>query len=188
MGPPEEGPLTYPEALEKLLQELLEQRCYVIEFAFHFDSLEQSFRGSAGIEGADPNWVRRVVDLRSRFEPAFQQARRFAEDKDLAALDRAFGLCASLQFEFRELLARGGHLMEPDGGWQRFLLAPPRQGRDWQDRWGAQVTRHQGLTTVDFKCLSCGWEFRFVSEVGSAEEAELPFDESWTSGKAGGLR
>ena len=168
--------MTYPEALEELLQELLEQRCYVIEFAFHFDRLEKAFLEASRVEVEEKNWVARVGEVRERLAPAFAQARKFAEEKDLAALDRAFGLCASLRFEFEELLARGHHLFEGEL-WCRHLVAPPRQGRDWQQSWGAEVTRHQGLTTVDFKCRTCGWEFRFVSEVGSAEEAELPFEE-----------
>lgn len=172
---------TFPQALQALLQELLEQRCYVIEFAFHFDRLEKAFEQGVDpleVAGLDPVWLRKAEDLRAKFSPAFDQARRFAQEKDLAALDRAFGLCASLRFDFEELLARGAHLFSsPPSNWRTALEAPPREGRDWQQRWGAEVTRHQGLTTVDFKCRTCGWEFRFVSEVGSAEEAELPFEE-----------
>lgn len=165
--------------LEQLLEDLLAQRIYVIEFAWHFTQLKSWLQAAhhwVSAQAADEHGLRlQAVDAIEQTGAALDHAAAFASNKDLSALDRAFGLAARYRFPLDELAARARQ-----AGWpelSRRLNYDGPDHRQWQEQWDSRVTRHHGVTRATFRCKTCDWDFTFVSEVGSVEELELPFEE-----------
>lgn len=177
-------PLNPARHLELLVELLLAQRLYAIEFAWSFTVLERHLQAAA-------QWLRRLpplsaeqdsvrgltLDLLESLGGAIDHLRIFAEQADLGALDRGLAAARTLRFPLDEAAARaelvGGLLRE----FTPRVWSDPTVGRPWQKDWEASVVRHMGESRVTFVCKTCGWDFTYVAEVGSAEELELPFRE-----------
>ncbi|MBI3925623.1 MAG: hypothetical protein HY319_08795 [Armatimonadetes bacterium] len=170
--------------LELLLEALLGQRLYSVEFAWAFTVLERHLRESRRwlecLEqlSDDESSVReRTLSVLSELGEAMQEVRRFAEEGELGALDRGLAGARRARFPLDEMAARADRVGGPIAFLRERIWSDSSADRPWQEAWDATVSRHRGETRVTFACKTCGWDFTYVAEAGSAEELEVPFSE-----------
>lgn len=158
--------------LENLVEEVLAQKIFAVDFAYGFTRLERHVAG-----------VRAWLETQQRPLPALEELQRaldfvraFAEEKSLGDLDRGLALARSATWSLEEAMARatveGGVMAELPGR----LRIDPALERAWQHRWSARVYRHQGESRMVFACKSCDFELTYVAEA-AVGEIELPFEE-----------
>lgn len=159
--------------MEHLVEAVLAQKLYAVEFAWGFTLLERhldelTFEPRSDDERAFAGRLQRTV---GGLRAALAHIRHFTEEVDLGELDRGLAGARAEIFAFDELqaLARRLNLSELA---DRLFVSDALE-RDWQESWEASVTRHQGETRAVFTCRVCGWELAWVQEAGSAEELEL---------------
>lgn len=180
--PPEvEHPVNPARQLERLLEDVLAQRIFAVDFAWGFTLLERHLAGARGwVEGLDGLEPARELQREqalgalSRMDEAMARARAFVEEGDLADLDRALAAARQAAWSFEEVFAAARDGEGVVGEIPARLRVEPRVEREWQREWSATVTRHQGESRATFRCKECGWEFSYVEEA-PAGELEVPF-------------
>ncbi len=163
--------------MEHLVEAVLAQKLYAVEFAWGFTVLERhleelTFEPQTDEERAFAHRLQRTV---ASLRGALAHIRQFTEEVDLGALDRGLAGARAEIFPFDELQALARRMNLPELAERLFV--PEALERGWQEAWEGSVTRHEGETRAVFTCRTCGWELTWVEEVGSAEELELPFSE-----------
>ncbi len=158
--------------LEQLVEEVLAQKIFAVDFAFGFSRLERHLAGVRTWLAAHDRSLPAVDEL----QKALDSVRAFAEQKTLGDLDRGLAAARSATWMLEDAMARatveGGIMSElPDR-----LRIDPALERDWQERWQAKVYRHQGESRMVFACKTCDFEFTYVAEA-PVGEVELPFEE-----------
>lgn len=163
--------------LEHLVEAVLAQKLYAVEFAWGFTLLEQHLDSLAHQPRNDEEraFGERLERAVQALRVAMAQVRRFTEEVDLGELDRGLAGARAQIYPFDELQALARRLQLTELAEGMFVLEALERG--WQRSWEASVTRHQGETRAVFTCRACGWELTWVQEVGSAEELEMPFAE-----------
>lgn len=158
--------------LEQLVEEVLAQKIFAVDFAYGFSRLERHLaevRAWLSAEG-------REVPALEELQEALDSVRAFTEQKTLGDLDRGLAAARRATWKLEEAMARatveGGAMAElPER-----LRIDPELKRDWQTRWSARVFRHQGESRMVFACKTCDFEFTYVAEA-PVGEVELPFEE-----------
>lgn len=162
--------------LERLVEEVLSQKIFAVDFAWGFTLLERHLAAAAAWLATQPESLtrERTRNALERLDEAMGHLRTFVEENRLPELDRGLAAARQAAWDLEEAfaLARREGLHElPD----RVSIEPAVQ-RDWQREFAATVTRHQGESRVTFTCRRCGWEFSYVEEA-PVGELEVPFEE-----------
>lgn len=162
-----EQPINPARHLENLVEEVLAQKIFAVDFAYGFTRLE---RHLAGVR----EWLEgREVDGLAELEQAMASVRAFVEQKTLGDLDRGLATARRATWMLEQSMARAE--LEGSELPGRLRIAPGLQ-REWQERWSARVFRHQGESRMVFACKSCEFELTYVAEA-AVGEVELPFGE-----------
>lgn len=162
-------------ALERLVEQVLGQQIFAVDFAWGFTRLERHLEGARAAEGPrDPRLAALEGQAAGRLEAAMGHLRGFVEEAELGRLDRGLAELRGAAWAFDELLAAARGTGE-EARIERFAC-PELLERDWQRGWEGQVTRHLGESRAVFRCRTCGWEFVYVEEA-PVGEIELPFEE-----------
>ncbi len=162
-----EQPVNPARHLENLVEEVLAQKIFAVDFAYGFTRLERHLAevrhwlAGGGLEGLD------------ELEQAMASVRAFVEQKSLGDLDRGLATARRATWMLEQSMAQA----ELEGSeLPRRLRIMPRLQRDWQERWSARVFRHQGESRMVFACKQCDFELTYVAEA-PVGEVELPFSE-----------
>jgi hypothetical protein len=161
--------------LEKLVEDVLGQKIFVVDFAWGFTCLERHCLQAGAWLGENPGpaaeLARHGLD---QLRAALACLRRFAEEKNLGQLDRGLALARQAAWTLEEALAVARRVGPPDLA--EHLNIPDTLQREWQRQWSATVTRHLGESRATLRCRSCGWELTYVAPA-DVLEFELPFEE-----------
>ncbi|GMU56533.1 MAG: hypothetical protein AMXMBFR33_56790 [Candidatus Xenobia bacterium] len=162
-----EQPVNPARHLENLVEEVLAQKIFAVDFAYGFTRLE---RHLAGVR----QWLAgRELEGLDELEQAMASVRAFVEQKSLGDLDRGLATARRATWMLEQSMARAE--LEGNDLPERLRIAPGLQ-REWQERWSARVFRHQGESRMVFACKQCDFELTYVAEA-AVGEVELPFSE-----------
>ena len=163
--------------LEHLVEAVLAQKLYAIEFAWGFTLLERHLENLICLPRNEDElaFAGRLAKAVTSLRVALDHIRTFTEEADLGELDRGLAGARAEIFAWDELRALARLLALPELAEEIFVVESLE--RPWQEQWEATVTRHQGESRAVFACRTCGWELTYVQEVDSAQELEMPFSE-----------
>ncbi len=160
-------PINPARHLENLVEEVLAQKIFAVDFAYGFTRLERHL-----VEVRE--WLAgRQLDGMDELEQAMASVRAFVEHKSLGDLDRGLAAARKATWMLEQSMARAE--LEGNELPARLRIDPGLQ-RDWQERWSARVFRHQGESRMVFACRQCDFELTYVAEA-PVGEVELPFSE-----------
>lgn len=171
--------------LEELVEAVLAQRIYAVEFAWGFTlvahHLSAAQEGIQALEVTSTPEERVVLATAGRaletLGRALDALRRFTEEKDLGSLDRGLALARQARFPLDEAVAAAGLVGGTLTALPPLLWLDPAPSRDWEEGWQALVQRQHGETRATFRCKQCGWEFTYTRESSSSEQLELPLSD-----------
>lgn len=169
--------------LERLVEEVLAQEIFAVDFAWGYTLLERHLSGLR-------DWIHSLEDLKPQeraardraleglelLDQAMTHIRRFAEQRDLGELDRGLAAARNAAWALEEAAARARYAGGRVASLAERLRIPHKLEREWQKRWEGTVYRHQGESRAVFTCRRCGWELTYVTEAGPGE-LEVPFSE-----------